>query len=191
MSGKSIDQRAARTRGQLARALIALSQAGDIDSLGVGDIARTAGVGRSTFYAHFKDRDDFFRRSFAGMIGLCDTRAREDCSDDVLPVGHLMHHIAGNRIFATSVARSRALETMLVAGEARLRQIAEARLEGLRPDLPCETRRQMAVFLAGGLIGQMRLWLSSGGTGSPEALIAAHRALSAAVVSAQASAGSS
>jgi len=191
LSGKSIDQRSARTRDQLAQALIALGQAGDIDALGVGDIARTAGVGRSTFYAHFKDRDDFFRRSFAGMIGLCDARAREDGSDEILPVGHLMNHIAGNRSFAASVARSRALELMLLAGEARLRHIAEARLEAIRPDLPGKARRQMAVFLAGGLVGQMRLWLASGGTGSPDAVIAAHRTLSAAVVSAQAAAGSS
>lgn len=191
MSGKSIDLRSARTRGQLARALIALGQAGDIDSLGVGDIARTAGVGRSTFYAHFKDRDDFFRRSFAGMIGLCDARARKDGSDDILPVGHLMNHIAGNLRFATGVARSKAMDTMLAAGEVRLRQIAEDRLESVRPDLTGEARKQMATFLAGGLIGQMRLWLSNGGMGSPDVVIAAHRTLSSAVVSAQAIAGSS
>ena len=64
MSGKSvqprpIDQRVARTRGRLAHALISLGQTRDIDDIRIGDLVRTAGVGRSTFYAHFEDRDDF------------------------------------------------------------------------------------------------------------------------------------
>lgn len=188
MSGNSarqggVDQRAARTRDRLARALIALGQTRDIDDIRVGDLVRTAGVGRSTFYAHFEDRDDFLGRSFAGMIALCDRLARsEGITVDVLPVAHVVLHIAANPAFARRAGPSRAMDLMLVAGERQLRVIADTNLQTILPDLPPEERRQTAAFLAGAFIGQLRLWLQNDFRTSPDTLILAHRRLAAGVL---------
>lgn len=190
MSGKSaasprIDQRVARTRGRLAHALISLGQTRDIDDIGVGDLVRTAGVGRSTFYAHFEDRDDFLGRSFAGMIAVCDELARrQGLTADILPVAHVVTHIAGNGAFSRRVGPSRSMEIMFAAGERSLRQIAEANLETALPDLAPEDRRQAAAFLAGAFVGQLRLWLQNDFRTNPETLIVAHRRLAAGVVEA-------
>lgn len=188
MSGNSgqpngIDQRVARTRGRLAHALMTLGQTQDIDDIRVGDLVRTAGVGRSTFYAHFEDRDDFLGQSFAGMIAICDALARrEGLSTDVLPVAHVVLHIAGNKAFSRRVAPSRSMEVMLAAGERKLRQIAEANLTALAPDLPPEERRQTAAFLAGAFVGQLRLWLQHDFRTSPDTLIVSYRRLAAGVL---------
>lgn len=190
MSGKSflarpIDQRAARTRGRLAHALIALGQSRDIDDIRVGDLVRTAGVGRSTFYAHYEDRDDFLGRSFAGMIAICDEMARrEGLSADILPVAHVVMHIAGNAAFSRRVGPSRSMEVMFAAGERSLRLIAETNLAAALPNLAAEERRQTSAFLAGAFIGQLRLWLQNDFRTSPDTLVIAHRRLTAGVVEA-------
>lgn len=186
MSGNgsgAMDQRAARTRGRLAQALMTLGQTQDIDAIRVGDLVRTAGVGRSTFYAHFEDRDDFLGQSFAGMISICDALARrEGLSTDVLPVAHVVMHIAGNQAFSRRVGPSRSMEVMLGAGERKLRQIAEANLDALAPQLPPEERRQTAAFLAGAFVGQLRLWLQHDFRTSPDTLIVSYRRLAAGVL---------
>lgn len=190
MSGNSprrggTDQRVARTRGRLAHALARLGQSQDLDDIRVGDLVRSAGVGRSTFYAHYVDRDDFLGRSFENMIAICDDMARrEGLTGEILPVAHVVLHIAGNRIFAQRAGRSRAMAVMLVAGEGRLRRIAEANLETLAPHLPPEERRQAAAFLAGAFVGQLRLWMQNDLRTAPETLIAAHRRLTGGVLTA-------
>ena len=180
---RPIDHRAARTRGRLSHALMTLGSADDLDMIRVGDLVRTARVGRSTFYAHFESKDDFVCRAFADMISMCDRRNREMGATDILPVEPLVLHIAAARAFALATARSRTLAPMLTAGERRLRAIADVNLSAAYPDAPPELRRQTAAFLAGALIGQIRIWLEAGLNGSPEALIDTHRRLMQATLS--------
>jgi hypothetical protein len=54
------DRRSERTRQSLSEALVELIREKDYQSISVGDIIERANVGRSTFYAHFRDKDDLF-----------------------------------------------------------------------------------------------------------------------------------
>lgn len=63
MSGH-IDRRARRTRKALHDALMRLVMRSGYDDLTVQDILDEADVGRSTFYAHFKSKDDLLRSGF-------------------------------------------------------------------------------------------------------------------------------
>ncbi|WP_083913221.1 TetR/AcrR family transcriptional regulator [Nocardia concava] len=56
--GTSSDRRIRRTRMALHRALIELMQEGAYARITVQDIIDRADVGRSTFYAHYRDKDD-------------------------------------------------------------------------------------------------------------------------------------
>ena len=56
-----IDRRSRRTRQALHQALIRLIVERGYDEITVGDIADAADSGRSTFYAHFTDKDDLLR----------------------------------------------------------------------------------------------------------------------------------
>ena len=60
--GDSDDARAVRTRGELSSALIALMHVKRYDDITVQNICERADVGRSTFYAHFQDKDELFVR---------------------------------------------------------------------------------------------------------------------------------
>ena len=56
---EGMDRRAVRTRQALHQELIRLILDRDYDEITVADITESANVGRSTFYAHFTDKDDF------------------------------------------------------------------------------------------------------------------------------------
>jgi AcrR family transcriptional regulator len=62
-----IDRRARRTRQALHQALMRLIVERGYEQVTVADIAEAANVGRSTFYAHFTDKDDLLR-SAAGNL---------------------------------------------------------------------------------------------------------------------------
>lgn len=59
----TIDRRVMRTRTTLYDALVDLIRERDYDEITVQDILTRANVGRSTFYAHFKSKDELLEKS--------------------------------------------------------------------------------------------------------------------------------
>lgn len=59
----AIDRRVMRTRTTLYDALVDLIRERDYDEITVHDILERANVGRSTFYAHFKSKDELLEKS--------------------------------------------------------------------------------------------------------------------------------
>ena len=62
-----IDRRVARTRGTLHQALLSLILEKGYEAISVEDICERANIGRSTFYAHFANKDDL-KRSGLGHL---------------------------------------------------------------------------------------------------------------------------
>jgi len=65
--GKTADRRIQRTRQLLQDALIALILEKGFEAVTVQDIIDRANVGRSTFYAHFQDKEDLFLSGFENL----------------------------------------------------------------------------------------------------------------------------
>jgi AcrR family transcriptional regulator len=160
----SIDKRALRTRGALAQALIELVPRHGIDTLEVRKLAAAAGVGRSTFYKHYADKDDFLIKSFAGMVGAMDARARSGRRDydTMLPAAEVFRHVEEARAFALSLAASGEFGRTIAAREDVLKAVAEANLKRLRPGLSLPRRQEMAVVLGGVFMSLMRWWIEGG-----------------------------
>src|SRR5215813_12304001 len=64
------DRRRERTRHLLSEALVELIREKGYSAITVSDIIERANVGRSTFYAHFRDKDDLFAREMARVIDV-------------------------------------------------------------------------------------------------------------------------
>jgi len=64
-----IDRRVARTRRTLHEALIRLIMRKGYDALTVQQIIDEADVGRATFYAHYRSKDDLLRGGFERLRG--------------------------------------------------------------------------------------------------------------------------
>ena len=56
------DRRSQRTRHLLGEALIELMREKGYSAITVSDVIERANVGRSTFYAHYRDKDDLLVR---------------------------------------------------------------------------------------------------------------------------------
>lgn len=160
----SVDARARRTRWALAEALMTLAPRVGPDRLDVRRLVRAAGVGRSTFYKHYADKDDFLITSFAGMVSMFDARARETRGDydTMLPAREVFAHVEEARDFALSLATSGQFARTQAAREDRLRAIAEANLRRRYPAWPNARRQETAVVLASAFAGLMRWWIEAG-----------------------------
>jgi AcrR family transcriptional regulator len=62
------DLRVRRTRESLWGALLSLMEEKGYAAVTVSDLARRARVNRATFYLHYEDKDDLFRRGCAVMV---------------------------------------------------------------------------------------------------------------------------
>jgi AcrR family transcriptional regulator len=65
--GRAPDRRVERTRRALHQALIRLILERGWDEISVKDVCEAANVGRSTFYAHFADKDELMTSGFDGL----------------------------------------------------------------------------------------------------------------------------
>jgi AcrR family transcriptional regulator len=77
MSGKTregltaapgMDRRIERTRALLHEALGSLVREKSYDRITIADVLERANVGRSTFYTHFRDKDDLLASSMRGLL---------------------------------------------------------------------------------------------------------------------------
>ena len=167
----AIDERALRTRTNIARAVIRIGQERGVDDLTVGELAREAGISRSTFYAHFGSLDHYLSQSFANMVqGMAAHDAHEAGPDDrrILHVRRILDHVAVAGRYADEISQSRHRPRMLAAGEERLRRHIDARLVRLRPHLVESDRVALARFVAAGFIALLRSWMERGRKQPPE-----------------------
>src|SRR3982751_3729129 len=156
----SEDRRTARTRRAILSAFVALVQERRYEAIRVGDIVDEADVGRSTFYDHFKSKDDLLRQSMDWLLRIFAEAAVPGGDDARLAfaVGHFWQ----NRRLARAV-----LAPPLGASVRRQRKAAmEGRLEG-----EAELRRARAVQIAAAQLALLDAW-TRGELNAGEGLIA-------------------
>ena len=163
-AGVKVDKRTHRTRMALAEALMALAPRDGFDQLEVRKLTAHAGIGRSTFYKHYADKDDFLITSFGGMVAGFDVHARRTRGDydTMLPTREVFAHVHEARAFALSMVKSGQFARTQGPREDKLRAIAETNLKRLHPGLTAARRRETAVILAGAFASLMRWWMESG-----------------------------
>jgi len=90
MAEPRTDRRVARTRNALMSAFVNLLLSRGYDDFTVEDIAAGADVGRSTFYLHFKSREDVLKASLAWPSSFLVALVTEDPAPDrIVPL--LLH----------------------------------------------------------------------------------------------------
>jgi AcrR family transcriptional regulator len=160
--GESADARAVRTRAALASALISLMDGREFDEISVQEICERAGVGRSTFYAHFQDKDEMFVRHtvvFGQHMGgqLTWNAARKSWS---FPITFMFDHVRQMRPMIESLSRSRKAEFVMKVWQNNLAEAFGKRVREVRGaeqrDIPADI---LAHQLAGTTITLMMWWI--------------------------------
>jgi AcrR family transcriptional regulator len=165
------DRRVRRTRDALGDALVALMHERPFPAITVQQVLDRAHVGRSTFYTHYRDKDDLFLSDvdefFEGMATLL-TRCGE-ASHRVAPVRELFAHVAAWREFVAALVTSGKFHDVRDLGQGHFARAIDRRLA----DLPAAAglspayRAALSHALAGALLSLLWWWIDHTAAGSP------------------------
>jgi AcrR family transcriptional regulator len=177
----AVDRRTQRTRQALHQALIGLILERDYDEITVADIAEAANVGRSTFYAHFVDKDDLLRSGADHMRAILIQEHRSDAAPDdpaerrALGFSRFMTtHMQEQLKLYRALVRGRAGTIMMERLAAYLADIVRAELKASTGGPPPEVTVQ---FVVGAYMSVLTWWLDRGAREPAEELDRAFRAL--------------
>jgi AcrR family transcriptional regulator len=165
----STDRRTQRTRQLLSDALAELIRSKRYESITVQEITERANVGRSTFYAHFTDKEDLLVAGVRRMVGGLEYD-KPGPRNTLSPSLGLFHHVEGHSDHYLMLARGMHLTLFLDALQNELTAMFEDRI-AVRvstdgpPRVPVPL---LGAMLAGMLITAVRTWLESDMSSSAE-----------------------
>jgi len=170
------DRRTRRTERNLREALHSLISEKGYDSVTVRDIADRADVGRSTFYAHFENKDKLHLSAFDDVRNALLPKAEEagepsisgnDFYFDALP---LFRHADQSRRMYRALAGRAAGELFL---KNMFREVRDLIFRELQNSLPEDRKHSPEIeaaahFYASSLISMLTFWLDNNLPLSPE-----------------------
>ena len=124
------DRRSKRTRQLVSSALVDLMLEKQFDTITVQDILDRANVGRSTFYAHYTDKEDLLMSEIARVIHEFETHtaASGQAHGGLLPSLVLFQHIQEQRRLMQAFVWGRGADMLLRGFRGQVSQIAEQNL---------------------------------------------------------------
>lgn len=131
----------------------------------VADIIARADVGRSTFYEHFRDKDDIFRQCVSPVLAVLATAADDGC--DLAALQHTLEHFRENLRAARGMLNGPCCPQIVAVLASLLARRWRAGSGGKRM-LPVALAAAQA---AESLLGLLRAWLNSGAA-TPSAAVA-------------------
>ena len=167
-----IDRRVLHTRDALGDALVALMHEKPFETITVQHVLNRAGIGCSTFYTHYRDKEDLFMSDveefWDGMSTLISLRG--EASDRVAPVTELFAHVAEAREFYAALIASGKIHDVLELGRGHFARAIERRFVELprARGITAERRPALAHSLAGALMSLLSWWVDRGMSASPE-----------------------
>lgn len=185
MPEKTTDRRIQRTRQLLQDALLALILEKGFDAVTVQDIIDRANVGRSTFYAHFQDKDALLLSGFEHLLAEFEKHLMSDEMMNNSPWGlslTMLQHAQGQRQLYKALAGKQGgnlalshiqkyLYTYLYAHlDAHMKQVLSKRKKSIPPEI-------LAHYLSSSFISLLTWWLDNDSAYSAEQMNEYYRQL--------------
>jgi AcrR family transcriptional regulator len=151
-----------RTRDVLGDALVALIQEKPFESITVQQVLDRAGVGRSTFYTHYEDKNDLFMSDAAEFFEAMSTALSRhgDKSNRVAPVCEFFAHVAEQREFLNALVAAGKIQDLWEMGQEYFARGIEQRLAELPgvPPMAAPLPAALARAFAGALFSLLSWW---------------------------------
>ncbi|HEY3406726.1 MAG TPA: TetR family transcriptional regulator [Propionicimonas sp.] len=155
----SPDLRAVRTRNRLRGAVLDLLRTQSWDDITVADVVAHARCSRSTFYAHYDDRDALLRDAFLGAMDIVPATGDDNCLSFV---PGLFEHLAHHRVLAEPYLVQGHAGPMVQALRERILIHVRERIDASAPHLVHERRAELAAAVAGAVWAAVLWWLEQG-----------------------------
>jgi AcrR family transcriptional regulator len=161
------DRRSQRTRNLLSTALVELIREKEYNTITVSDIIDRANVGRSTFYTHFRDKDDLFVGELDRVIDLLSQRIPNQEEMPFFPSLGLFRHVGEEYQLYKSLLWGPGIDLLIKHMQKSLnKRIEHGLLEsGQEFKIPVPI---LANFIAGSFLTLLQWWLENKMVYSPE-----------------------
>ncbi|HXP83963.1 MAG TPA: TetR/AcrR family transcriptional regulator [Bryobacteraceae bacterium] len=165
-----IDRRILRTRDALGDAMMALLHEKRFDEITVQEVLDRAGVGRATFYAHYRDKDDLFLSDVEDFLEhVSGALKRQNANPKrLLPVCEFLTHIRDVREFHAALVKSDKLNEVWTLARGFFARSIEERLQAAGVKLDPASRSAQAHALAGSFFSLLDWWIDKGMKADPK-----------------------
>ena len=166
MSSKQ-DRRSQRTRHLVSEAFVQLLREKGYSAITVSDIIERANIGRSTFYAHYRDKEDLFVRQLDRVIEALSHYRPDQEEIPFFPSLGLFRHVGEEYELYKAIVWTPGIDLFIKHLQTSLSHRIEQSFQ--------ESRRKfevpipmMASFIAGSFLTLLRWWLENKMVYSPE-----------------------
>lgn len=171
MKQEKQDRRSLRTRRLVSAAMMELLTEKRYSAITVQDLLDRAGIGRSTFYAHYFDKEDVLASVVEQMLASFSQRlSQHEPGQGIIPSLELFRHAWEHRAFFQAMARGHAGERLLETGRALLSRNIEQALASVYPAEAASATPLpvMAQYLAGAFFNLFKWWMEAEMPYTPE-----------------------
>ena len=159
MNGKQ-DRRSQRTRHLLSAAFVELMREKGYSAITVNDLIERANIGRSTFYSHYRDKDDLFVHELDRVIEVLSDRIPEQEEMPFFPSLGLFRHVGEEYELYKALIWTPGIDLLIKHLQTSLSQRIEQNLQkkqrGFSFPLPI-----LASFIAGSFLTLLKWWLEN------------------------------
>lgn len=161
------DRRSQRTRHMLGEALVTLIREKDYSTITVGDIVERANVGRSTFYAHYEDKDSLLVAQMERVVELLSQHVPGPEEMPFFPSLGLFRHVGQEYELYKTLIWTAGIDILFKHMRRSLSQRVEEGLakSGRHYDIPLPI---LANFIVGSFLTLLQWWLEYKMPYSPE-----------------------
>ena len=164
MRNTKADRRSQRTRQMLSAALVDLMLQKRYVEITVQDIIDRANVGRSTFYAHYLDKDDLLVSDFTRVLDALSEHVRQqEPIDQRTPqlLALFFEQVGAHHHLYKALVRGGGIDLLYRKGHERLRRNIQQHLEELLPvgQTPAVPLPLVADYMAGVILTMLKWWL--------------------------------
>ena len=159
------DRRVQKTQQSLRNALIELILEKHYDTISVQDIIDRANVGRSTFYLHFRDKEDLFRGDWQRMLEYFVGQITPENlqAGRIFPIQEIFEHLKDFHRLYRALVKSGKIERLFGYGQKYLAERIEVRFQN-GFNLESQTAIPfpiLANYLASEVFSQLKWWLDN------------------------------
>jgi AcrR family transcriptional regulator len=177
------DPRVLRSRRALGDALVELLHERRFDDITVQDILDRASVGRATFYAHYRNKQDVLHSGLEHLFThLGGVLERGSPGTRLVPVREFLEHMQETDVFVASLRASGRLDEMWELSLDFVADMVRRRIEPRDGVTAAMSRTLVARMLAAAFMEMGRWWLERPVRETPERLDATFHALASAIL---------